>query len=60
MKLILNKKQIKTLIRDKSNLEPDATPQVAGGRPKSWWGGCGPTMERFCHEESLSPRFCQG
>ncbi|KAF7769917.1 hypothetical protein CWB96_03115 [Pseudoalteromonas citrea] len=60
MKLTLNKKQIKTLINEKSDLNLDATPQVAGGRPKSWWGGCGPSMDRFCYEESLSPRFCEG
>ncbi|MBQ4862755.1 hypothetical protein J8L98_13750 [Pseudoalteromonas sp. MMG013] len=60
MKLTLHKKQIKTLIHNKATLGEDATPQVAGGRPKSWWGGCGPSMDRACYEESLSPRFCEG
>ncbi|TMP38859.1 hypothetical protein [Pseudoalteromonas rubra] len=54
MKLNLNKKCIKRLSADKATLAQQVTPQVAGGRPKSYFNNCAPTENRFCWEESIN------
>ncbi|TMP27938.1 hypothetical protein CWB99_13475 [Pseudoalteromonas rubra] len=53
MKLNLNKKNIKTLSADKATLALQATPQVAGGAPKSYFNNCAPTENRECWEDSI-------